>query len=442
MISLTNNRTDMPRKSKPQPLYLHLNQEIDCSMKDYDLLILPSGIRVVHKQISNSKIAHCGFILDIGSRDENPEQQGIAHFWEHMAFKGTKKRKSFHILNRLDSLGGELNAYTTKEKICFYASVMNYHFEKALDLLKDITFDSIFPENQIERERNVILEEMALYIDNPEDAIQDDFDHLIFAEHPLGYNILGTKTSVRSFQKHDFDLFIKQNLNTEKVIFSSVSNLPSKKVFKLAEKYLKDIPSYHSEKPRLLFKNYLPRTKLEKKPITQAQCGIGRTAYPINNTNRLPFLMLVNILGGPAMNSRLNLALREKYGFVYAVEANYAPFIDTGLFSIFFGTEKKQLYRCVDLVIRELKKLKQNPLGTLQMHKAREQFLGQMAMAEENNISLMLMMGKSLLDLGIIESYEEVVQAVHRITAQQLFNLSNEVFAEDAFSFLYFVPKD
>lgn len=411
-------------------------------MKDYELLVLPNGLRVAHKQISNSKIAHCGFILDIGSRDESPEQQGIAHFWEHMAFKGTKKRKAFHILNRLDSLGGELNAYTTKEKICFYASVLNNHFEKALDLLKDITFDSIFPELQIERERNVILEEMSLYLDNPEDAIQDDFDHLIFPGHPLGYNILGTKTSVRSFQKNDFDLFIKQNLNTEKVIFSSVSDLPSKKVFKLAEKYLKDIPDFRSGKTRKEFHNYLPRTRLEKRSITQAHCGIGRTAYPIKHENRLPFLMLVNILGGPAMNSRLNLALREKYGFVYSVDANYSPFIDTGLFNIFFGTERKQLYRCVDLVMKELKTLKAKPLGTLQMHKAREQFLGQMAMAEENNISLMLMMGKSLLDLGKIESYEAVVDEVNAITAQQLFELSNEMFAEEAFSFLYFVPKD
>ena len=411
-------------------------------MKDYELLILPNGIRVVHKQISNSKIAHCGFVLDIGSRDENPNQQGIAHFWEHMAFKGTKRRKSFHILNRLDSLGGELNAYTTKEKICFYASVLHHHFEKALELLKDITFDSIFPENQIERERNVILEEMSLYLDNPEDAIQDDFDELVFSGHPLGNNILGTKASVRAFHKNDFDHFIRQNLNTEKVIFSSVSNLPAKKVFKLAEKYLKEIPAYHSAKARLGFDSYLPKTKLEKKPITQAQCGIGRTAYPISDIGRLPFMMLTNILGGPAMNSRLNLALREKYGFVYSVEAGYAPYIDTGLFSIFFGTEKKQLYRCVDLVIRELKKLKTKPLGTLQMHKALEQFLGQMAMAEESNISLMLMMGKSLLDLGAIESYEEVMAQVNKVTARQLFELSQDMFDENAFSFLYFVPTE
>ncbi len=169
-------------------------------MEDYDIHTLPNGIRIIHKQVTYTKIAHCGFVLDIGSRDEKPHQQGIAHFWEHMAFKGTKKRRSFHILNRLESLGGELNAYTTKEKICFHASVLDKHFEKAVELLTDITFDSVFPERQIEKERSVILEEMAMYYDSPEEAIQDDFDNVIFADHALGNNILGTTESVRSFQ--------------------------------------------------------------------------------------------------------------------------------------------------------------------------------------------------------------------------------------------------
>src|SRR5690606_9162153 len=194
------------------------------------------------------KIAHCGFILDIGSRDENDHQQGIAHFWEHMAFKGTKKRRSFHILNRLDSVGGELNAYTSKEKICFYASVLNTYFENALELLYDITFESIFPEKQIEKERNVILEEMAMYYDAPEDAIQDDFDDLVFAGHPLGRNILGTTESINSFQREDFNDFIRENLDTKRLIFSSVGPISMKKVVRLAEKYFSDLPAKNAVK--------------------------------------------------------------------------------------------------------------------------------------------------------------------------------------------------
>jgi len=286
-------------------------------MRDYQVHTFPNGIRLVHKQVTHTKIAHCGYILDIGSRDERPEQQGLAHFWEHMAFKGTRKRKAFHILSRLDSVGGELNAYTTKEKICFYASVLDQHFEKALELLTDITFDSIFPEKQIERERNVILEEMAMYYDAPEDAIQDDFDEVIFGQHPLGKNILGTADHVRGFSRNDFQQFIKENLDTSRLIFSSVSNLPIEKVVKKAEKYMRDIPNYSAERERLPFEHYAAQEKITYRDLTQAQLALGRPAYPLLHGKRLPFFLLINLLGGPGMNSRLNLALREKYGFVY-----------------------------------------------------------------------------------------------------------------------------
>ncbi len=412
------------------------------ALQDYSIITLPNGIRIVHKQIQNSKIAHCGFILDIGSRDENPLQLGLAHFWEHMAFKGTKKRKSFQIITKLDSLGGELNAYTSKENICFYASVLSDHTEKAFDLLTDITFNSTFPEVQIEKERNVILEEMSVYQDAPEDAIQDELDQLIFSGHSLGANILGTKKSVQSFRQSDFFHFIRQHLSTDRLIFSSVSNLPFSKVVRLATKYLKDIPPFTVQKSRSSFENYLAKTRIEKKYISQAHCGIGTLSYNNCDPKRLPFSLLINILGGPAMNSRLNLALREKYGFVYSIDANYSAFHDVGLMSIFFGTEKKQLYRSVELVIKELRKFLLKPLGSGQLHKAKEQFIGQMAMAEENNISLMLLLGKSLLVHNKIESFDEVVDKIRNITSKELFDIANENFDESKLSFLYFVPKN
>jgi len=408
---------------------------------DHQIKTLSNGIRIVHKQVQHSKIAHFGFILDIGSRDESPTQQGLAHFWEHMAFKGTKKRRSFQIINKLDTLGGELNAYTTKENICFYASVQDIHAEKAIDILSDITFHSIFPENQIDKERNIILEEMALYQDAPEDAIQDDFDQLIFSGHALGNNILGTRESILSFRQSDFFYFIKQNLNTERLIFSSVSSLPFSKVNRLIEKYVGDLPSKESDKKRSLFSNYIAKTKIEKKHIQQAHCAMGTIAYSYRDKKRRPLSLLVNLLGGPAMNSRLNMSLREKYGYVYSIDAGYAAFHDVGMFSIFFGTEKKQLYFSVDLVLKELKKLKQKPLGSGQLHKAKEQYIGQMAMAEENNTNLMLMHGKSLLIHDKIESFEEVVQKIRKITAEELYSVAEEIFDENKLSFLYFVPK-
>lgn len=410
-------------------------------IQDHQIKTLSNGIRIVHKQVQNSKIAHCGFILDIGSRDESPTQKGLAHFWEHMAFKGTKKRRSFQIINKLDTLGGELNAYTTKENICFYASVQDKHTDKAIDILSDITFNSIFPENQIDKERNIILEEMSLYQDAPEDAIQDDFDQLIFSDHALGSNILGTKESVLSFRQTDFFYFIRQHLNTERLIFSSVSSLPFAKVVRLAEKYIGDIPSQKSHKPRSIFTNYIAKTKLEKKHIHQAHCALGTIAYGNQDDKRRPFSLLTNLLGGPAMNSRLNLSLREKYGYVYSIDANYSAFHDVGLMSIFFGTEKRQLHSSVDLVLKELKNLKNKPLGTGQLHKVKEQYIGQMAMSEENNVSLMLMMGKSLLIHNKIESFDEVVMKIRKITSADLFKVANEIFDENQLSFLYFVPK-
>jgi predicted Zn-dependent peptidase len=409
---------------------------------DFEMMTLPNGIRVIHKQVHNSKIAHCGFILDIGSRDERPEQQGLAHFWEHMAFKGTKKRKAYHILNRIDSVGGELNAYTTKEKICFYASLLSAHFEKALDLLTDITFHSIFPENQIERERNVILEEMALYEDNPEDAIQDEFDQTLFPGHPLGYNILGTRSSIRTFHRSDFELFIRRNLRSEGLIFSSVSDLPAGKVFRQAERYLGQLGAYHGKTERGAAGPYVPKSRVVKKPITQCHCAIGRPGFALDDPKRLHLLFLTNLLGGPAMNSRLNLSLREQHGLVYNIEASYTPYSDTGLFGIYFGTEKRRLHRSVDLVLRELAKLRMKPLSSLQLHRAIEQFIGQMAMSEENNISLMLMMGKSMLDLDRIDSFETVVEQVRSIQSGELLDLAREFFKEDQLSFLYFIPRN
>lgn len=408
---------------------------------EYEIHTLPNGIRVLHKEVTTTKVSHCGFMLDIGSRDENEQNQGIAHFWEHMAFKGTTKRKAFHILNRIDSVGGELNAYTTKEKIAFYASTLDTYFEKAVELLTDITFDSIFPEKQIEKERNVILEEMSMYYDAPDDAIQDEFDQVVFANHPLGMNILGTADSVRSFHRDDFKKFIKEHINTEKLVFCSVGNIAFKKVVKLAEKYLKDIPAYNANKVRSPFEKYVPTLKGVERNITQAHCAIGRDAYSISSDKRLPFFMLSNILGGPGMNSRLNLALREKYGFVYSIDATYQSYSDTGLFGIFFGTEPGQLQRSIKLVNKELERLRQVPLGTLQLHTAKEQLMGQLAMAEENNASFMLMMGKSILDLERIDTIDEIFNKIKSVSAKELQDLANEMFAKDQMSQLTYTPN-
>ncbi len=410
-------------------------------MEDYQLFTLPNGIRIVHKQVTHTQIAHCGIMLDMGSRDEKPHQQGLAHFWEHLAFKGTKKRSSLQIINRLENVGGELNAYTTKEKICFHASVLTPHFERATELLTDITFNSIFPEKQLDKERNVILEEMSMYYDSPEDAIQDDFDEIIFANHQLGRNILGNQESVKGFTRDDLNTFINENLDTERIIFSSVSNLSMKQVIKVAEKYLKDIPSQRSDRQRVAPENYEVQQQTVERGMTQAQVAIGRQSFGLLHEKRLPFFMLVNLLGGPGMNSRLNLSVRERYGLVYAIDAGYTPYIDTGFWSISFGTEPKQLNKTHDLIRKELKKLREVPLTKTQLLNNQAQIMGQMAMSEEGNMSFMLMMAKSLLDLNRIDVLDDLFKQIKAVTIDELQDLANEMFREEDLSRLTFLPE-
>ncbi|MBV6643627.1 MAG: insulinase family protein [Cyclobacteriaceae bacterium] len=411
-------------------------------MKEYELIELENGIRVIHRQMPNTKIAHVGIMLDIGSRDELPEEQGIAHFWEHMAFKGTSKRKAYHILNRLDSLGGELNAYTTKEKICFHASILDNHLDKAVELLADITFNATFPENQIEKERMVILEEMAMYRDTPDDAIQDDFDEVIFQDHALGKNILGTEETVNSFHKPHFLNFLQRNLNTERIIISSVGNYSTKKLLRMVEKHISPQPYKNHTPKRNFFQDFQPIARTVKKPISQAHVAMGATSFSIQDPKRIPFFMLVNILGGPGMNSRLNLSLREKYGFVYGIDANYSPYLETGLFGIYFATDPKNLNKSHKIIRKELELLKTKPLGQLQLHQAKQQLKGQLAMSEENNNAVMLMMAKSILDLNKVPDLNELFDRIDKVDAQQLMDLANESFNADQMSILTFQPEE
>jgi predicted Zn-dependent peptidase len=410
-------------------------------MRDYQLHTLANGIRVVHHQITTTKIVHCGIMLDVGSRDETVANQGIAHFWEHMAFKGTAKRKSFHILNRLEAVGGDLNAFTDKEKVLFYATLRNVYFERAVELLADITFHSVFPEEQIKREQKVILEEMSMYQDDLEDYLQDEFDSVVFKNHPLGMNILGTKKTVSSFKKRDFEKFLSENVDTQRIVFSSVGNVAMTQVVKLAEKYLGAIPKRKSKKKRIHFKGYSPTEVVIKRDVKQARCAIGRPAFKFTDERRSPFYMLTNILGGSGMNSRLNLSLREKHGLVYSIGAQFVSFTDTGLFVISFGTDPSQLEKSIELVRLELRKLREEPLGKRQFSEAKEQMLGHLAISEENNVGFMIMMARNLLDAGKITSLDEIFDRIKNTTVENLLDLSNEMFHEDQLSYLRIQPN-
>ncbi|RZS98537.1 M16 family metallopeptidase [Cecembia calidifontis] len=407
----------------------------------YNLKQLANGIRIVHQEVNHTRIVHCGFVLNIGSRDESKEEEGIAHFWEHMAFKGTKKRKAYHIINRLESLGGELNAYTTKEKICFYSSVLKEHYGKAAELLFDITFNSTFPKKQIEKERQVILEEMAMYKDSPDDSLQDDFDEMVFEGHALGRNILGNEETVSRFRQEDFFDFVSSRLDTTQIVFSVIGNISFEKALQKIEGLLSEIPHKRSLYVRSGFSNYQPKTKMVMKEITQAHCAIGKPAFSMFDPRRFKLYLLNNILGGPSMNSRLNMALREKHGYVYSVESHYQTYSDTGFFGVFFGTEQKTANKAKKLVLKEMEKLRKVKMGTLQLHMAKEQAIGQMAMAEENYAALMLVYGKNLLDKGRIDSLDSIFEIIRSTTAEELMDIANEIFDPNQMSYLTYLPS-
>ena len=411
-------------------------------MRNIKIFKLSNGIRVVHQQLATTKIVHCGIIIDIGSRDENVQNQGIAHFWEHMAFKGTKRRRSFNIINSLDSVGGELNAYTDKEKVVFYASVRDEYFERAVDVLSDISFHSVFPDYQIEKERGVILEEMAMYLDSPDESLQDEFESIVYKDHPMGMNILGKPETVNSFTKRDFLSFFRDHLGTDKIAFSCVGNISLDEVERVARKYLEGLVKKKAMARRKKFKLYQPLEQVLDRPIKQAKCAIGRDAYPVTNDKRIPLFLLVNMLGGPGMNSRLNLALREKHGFVYSIDAHYIPYTDTGMFAVFFGTEPRQLNRCISLVKKELNRFCDKPLTKRQLSSAKEQIKGQLAMAEENNLGLMLSMGRSVLDLGRVPTLEEVYHQINEVSATDLRDIAQEIFDDRKMSYLIMQPEN
>jgi predicted Zn-dependent peptidase len=401
---------------------------------------LANGITIVHRQVLHTEISHVGIMLDIGSRDELDSEQGLAHFWEHLAFKGTEKKSNIQIINRLDLIGGELNAYTTKEKICFHASILTPYFERALELITDITFNSTFPEKEIEKERSVILEEMSMYYEAPEDAIQDDFDELLFPNHPLGVNILGNQETVKSFTKNHLHQFIERNLDTSRIVISSIGKLAHEKVFDWAEKHAGGIKSKKQHINRIIPPEMIPSEKITKRGLNQSHVAIGRQSYAIENPNRLAFFMLINLLGGPSMNSLLNVSVRERHGLVYSIEANFTSYMDAGFWAIYFGTEPNQVAKSIRLIHKEFNKLKDRELTASALVKIKSQLKGQMAMAEESNLNFMLMMAKNLLDREKIETLEELFEQIDLVTATQLQSLATEMLNPDQLSCLIFEP--
>ncbi|HAG16810.1 MAG TPA: peptidase M16 [Bacteroidales bacterium] len=410
-------------------------------MAEYQLHQLKNGIRLVHQEVANSTsgtVAHLGLIIDSGSRDELPNQNGLAHFIEHVIFKGTEKRKAYHILSRLEDVGAELNAFTSKEETVIQTAFLSQHYARTLELIADIVFHSVFPEKELKKEQEVILDEINSYRDNPSEQIFDDFDFLLFPDHPLGKNILGTKRMVKSFTRNSVKEFIAQNYATDKMVISSVGPISFPKLVKLVEKYFADEPANFSNKTRETVNGYFPVEQIKKRRLFQAHCMIGNRAYGLMDEKRIAFSLLNNYLGGPGLNSRLNLSIREKYGYTYNIESNYTPFSDIGNFSIYIGSDKTFLNKSIELVHKELKLLRDRQLGPQQLQKAKLQFSGQIAISEESNAVKMHNNARSILSYGRISSLNEVYEKIQKVTANDIQLVANEIFDPNQMSMLVF----
>ncbi|MFO7997632.1 MAG: pitrilysin family protein [Bacteroidales bacterium] len=406
----------------------------------YQTHTLPNGIRLVHKQ-SQSMVAHCGMAINAGSRDEQENEQGLAHFIEHVIFKGTQKRRTFHILSHMENVGGEINAYTTKEDTCIYASFMSPFYKRWFDLLSDIVFQSVFPPRELDKEKDIIIDEINSYKDSPGEQIFDDFDGVVFKDHPLGRNILGKPALIRRFNRDSIQAFMAGNYLTEEMVICSVGNIPFPHLIKLAEIYLGHVPRGSRKNRRQAFTGYQPEIKYVKRRNHQAHCVLGNQAYHSTHPLKTTMVLLNNMLGGPGLNSRLNMAVREKHGFCYNIESHYHPFTDSGIFSIYFGTDAGYTEKTLAIIYRELARLRENRLGILQLKRAKQQLTGQVAISFESNLSEMLSMGKSLLVYNRVDSLEEINQKIEAISSAQLLEAANQVFEPESLSILGFRPK-
>lgn len=449
----------------------------------YNTYTLDNGLRIIHLP-SDSKVVYCGYQINAGTRNEEPGEEGLAHFCEHVTFKGTERRKAWHILNCLESVGGDLNAYTNKEGTVYYSAILKEHIARAVDLLTDIVFHSVYPQAEIDKEVEVICDEIESYNDSPAELIYDEFENIIFKGSPLGHNILGTAEQVRSFKTEDTLRFTRKLYRPDNAIFFAYGDIDFKKLVKLIRKALADddsgklaenaansvgklaeeklpqisqitqisgdensitteksvssVKSVGPENYPSVGKEIAGQTIVMQKNTHQAHVMIGTRAYDVNDSRRMPLYLLNNMLGGPGMNAKLNLALREHNGLVYTVESTMVAYGDTGIWSIYFGCDEHDVKRCLRLVRKELDKFMQKPLSEAQLKAAKKQIKGQVGVACDNRENFALDFGKSFLHYGWEKNVDRLYEQVDEITAEQIQAVAQELFDKDRLTTLIF----
>lgn len=405
-------------------------------MMKYNIATLDNGLRIIHLP-NTSKIAYCGYQIKAGTRNEKPGDEGLAHFCEHVTFKGTQTHTSTAIINKLESVGGDLNAFTNKEDTVFYSAIPVEHFAKAVDVLSDIVFYSIFPQAEIDKEVEVICDEIESYNDSPAELIYDEFENLVFKGHPLGHNILGSADRVRSFATADAMRFTQQYYRPDNAIFFVYGNIDLKRLVKTLEKLTpKQQQESLVDEALAVANGRLPELTILNHDTHQAHVMIGNRAYSATHPLRIPLYLLNNMLGGPGMNARLNVILRERRGLVYSVESSMVCYGDTGLWAVYFGCDPHDVNRCVRLVKGEFKRLMEKPLSEKTLAAAKKQIKGQLAVACDNNENFAIDFGKSFLHFGDEKDIEKLYQKIDAVTAEQIQQVAKEIFDKDSLATL------
>lgn len=438
----------------------------------YNTHTLDNGLRIIHLP-SDSKVVYCGYQINAGTRNEEPGEEGLAHFCEHVTFKGTERRKAWHILNCLESVGGDLNAYTNKEGTVYYSAILKEHIARAVDLLSDIVFHSVYPQAEIDKEVEVICDEIESYNDSPAELIYDEFENILFKNSSLGHNILGTAEQVRSFTTEDALRFTRKLYRPDNAIFFAYGDIDFKKLVKLIGRALADDESGKLAAEKLPQISQITQISRDENPVAteksvssvesvgpknypsvgnemagqtivmeknthQAHVMIGARAYDVNDDRRMPLYLLNNILGGPGMNAKLNLALREHNGLVYTVESTMVAYGDTGTWSIYFGCDEHDIKRCLRLVRKELDRMMEKPLSDSQLKAAKKQIKGQIGVACDNRENFALDFGKSFLHYGWEKNVDRLYEQVEAITSQQIQDVARELFDKDRLITLIF----
>ena len=420
----------------------------------YQYHTLPNGLRIILRQ-NQSIVTHAGVYINVGSRNESGPEEGVAHFIEHSIFKGTEHRRSYHIRNRIDGVGGELDAFTTKEETCVYASVLSQHLERSLELFSDILFHSTFPEHEIEKEKDVVIEEINLYKDTPSDAIYDDFEERFFGSHPLAHNILGSKKNVKHFTPAFLHAFMHRHYTPDRMVVSVVGNVEMRRLIHLCEKYFVFDCCSHSS-PKLGDEHKLQWSFAQRaggvctipqistfnatvhRHTHQVHLLVGCPAPTLFDQQKTAFTLLNNILGGPAMNSKLNVAVREKQGFCYSIESQYVPFTDAGLFYVYAGVDSGATDHSTDLIRNELRHIRDSKLTTLQLHAAQQQLVGQMAISNELALNEMQSIGKAHLNFDHVDTLEEMSNDILSVTAEEIQEVAQQYLDEDRLCYLFY----